>query len=294
MESAPGGTSRSISFLKSQNGQRVTVAAFSIAATLVLALFPGGQAATAVGMIYMFFVPGFAVVRLFFWRNTTAEAKFVLSLGLSILVVIGLGLLLVLTPIGLSSESAIGSLVVFTLAAVVAEATWLKADRPSKKPEKEAPPEPAPEPRGKPDRVVAAMIVTALIVSAVSLGFMVTADYPSRTSFSVTDEFGKVVTNTTRQLSTNQSLVLHIKNGEDGPRDFTVKAYASNITLNNTVVFENKTFTSSLAKGATWDQPVTVYFNYSTVYRINFDLYISEPGQPATFYGQLHIWFNTP
>jgi uncharacterized membrane protein len=294
LESAPGVTSGPISFLKSHNGQRVTIAAFSIAATLVLALLPGGPFAFIFGLPYMFFVPGFTVIRLFFWRGTSLEAKFVLSLGLSILVLIMLALILVLTPIGLAPESAIGSLVVFTLAAVALETTLLKADRPRKGESKEAEPEPEPETHGKPDRVVAAMIVTALVVSAVSLGFIVTADYPVRTSFALTDEDGKVVTNTTRPELTSLTLVFHVKNGEDGQRNFTVNTYASNIYQPGTPVYENKTYSASLAKGAGWDQAVTVYFNYSTVFKINFDLYIQEQGQAAVFYGNLHIWFIAP
>ena len=294
MKSATKGTSGLNSFLMSHNGQRVTIAAFSIAATLVLALLPGGPFAYIFGLPYMFFIPGFTVVRLFFWRGTSIEAKFVLSLGLSILVLIMLAFILVLTPIGLTPESAIGSLVVFTLAAVAVETTLLKADRPRKGEAKEAAPEPAHETQGKPDRVVAAMIVTALVVSAVSLGFIVTADYPVRTSFSLTDEDGKVVTNTTRPEMTNLTLVFHVKNGEDGPRSFTVNTYASNIYQPGTPVYENKTYTATLAKGGEWDQSVTVYFNYSTVFRMNFDLYIQEQGQAALFYGQLHMWFIAP
>lgn len=294
MESAPGVTSGPISFLKSHNGQRATIAAFSIVATLVLTLFPGGPFAYIFGLPYMFFVPGFTVVRLFFWRGTSLEAKFVLSLGLSILVLIALAFILVLTPIGLAPGSSIGSLIVFTLAAVALETTLLKADRPKKGEATVSEPEPSPEAQGKPDRVVAAMIVTALVVSAVSLGFIVTADYPVRTSFSLTDENGKVVTNTTRPEMTNLTLVFHVKNGEDGPRNFTVNTYASNIYLPGTPVYANKTYAATLAKGGQWDQSVTVYFNYSTVFRINFDLYIQEQGHVEVFYGQLHMWFLAP
>jgi len=115
-----------------------------------------------------------------------------------------------------------------------------------------------------------------------------------RTSFSFTDEDGKVVKNTTRQEQTSLTLVFHVKNGENGPRNFTVNTYASNIYLPGTPVFVNKTYSASLAKGGQWDQPVTVYFNYSTVFMINFDLYIQAPGQAAVFYGNLHMWFIAP
>ncbi len=296
LESAPGGTSRAISFLMSHNGQRVSIAAFSVAATLVLALSPGSVAAYAFGLPLLFFVPGFAVVRLFFWKGTSLEAKFVLSLGLSILSVIALAAILVLTPIGLDSNTARGSLAVFALAAVSLETTWLRADR-SKKPDPkdEVVSEPSPEGQGKPDKVVAAMIATALVISVVSLGLIVTADYPSRTSFSLTGDDGKVVTNATRQQGTSLVLVFHVRNGEDGPRSFTVNAYADNIHPEGVPVFDNKSYENdNLAKGGEWSEPVTIYFNQSVIYRINFDLYIEEPGQNPVFYGQLHMWFTAP
>ena len=296
MESAPGGTNKAISFLMSNNGQRVSIAAFSMAATLVLVLLPGSVAAYAFGLPFLFFVPGFAVARLFFWNRTSVEERFVLSLGLSILAVIALAFILVLTPIGLSPGPAIASLLVFSVAAVALETVWLKADRPRKADAKEAPvSQPEPEEPGKPDKVVAAMIGVALVISCISLGLIVTAEYPSRTSFSLTGEDGMVVTNMTRQQDTSLVLVFHVKNGEDGPRNFTVSAFANYIQPAGVHVFDNKSYRcDSLAKGDEWSQPVTVYFNQSLIYRINFDLYMQEPGLDPVFYGQLHMWFIVP
>jgi hypothetical protein len=274
----------------------VSIAAFSVAATLVLVLLPGSVAAYAVGLPFLFFVPGFAVVRLFFWMGTSVEAKFVLSLGLSILAVVALAFVLVLTPIGLAPDTARGSLVVFALSAVVLETAWLNADRSKKADAKDQTlAEPTIEEPGKPDRVVAAMIAAALVISVVSLGLIVTADYPSRTSFSLTDENGKVLTNTTRPQDVPLILVFHVKNGEDGPRNFTVNAYADQVKPPGYHAFDNKSFRyDSLANGEEWSQPVTLYFNQSLVYRMNFDLYIEEPGQDPVFYGQLHMWFIAP
>lgn len=295
MESAPGGTNGAISFLESHNGQRATIAAFSIVATLVLVFFPGGPLAYVMGLPYMFFIPGFALTRMFFWKGTSIEAKFVLSLGLSILAVIFLAFVLVLTPIGLSSASAIGSLVVFALAAVALETVWLKADRKRKGDDKQVVSEPVPEPVAKSDKVVAAMIATALVISGISLGLIVTADYPSRTSFALTDVDGKVVVNTTRVQPGSLDLVLHVKNGEDGPRNFSVFAYADNIKPPGYDAFDNKTYyVTDLARGSEWDQQVTVYFNVSMIYRINFDLYMQTPGSQPVFYGNLHMWFEAP
>lgn|GEM_PF-1492199 len=294
MDSVPKESNGAAAFLTSQNGQRALIAAFSVVATLVLVWLPGTAFAYAFGLPFLFFVPGFALVRLFFWKGTSMEAKFVLSLGLSIIAVIALAFILVLTPIGLASDTSRLSLVVFTLAAVALETFWLRADRARKdEPKTEAPPEPAPEPTAKPDKVVAAMIATALVISGISLGLIVTAEYPSRTSFALTDENGLVVTNTTRDLNTSLVLVFHVKNGEDGARDFTVEAYASNVDPNGTEVFTNMTFEKAgLAKGGEWNQSVTLFFGEASTFRINLDLYIQAPGSAPVFYGQLHMWFK--
>src|SRR4030065_425618 len=118
-----------VRFLETDNGQRLTVCLFSIIATLLLLLFPGGSLALVVGIPFVFFIPGFTVVRLFVWKTTTPEAKFVLSMALSILVVIFLALFLVLTPIGLNSDSTRASLMTFSIAAVALEAFVLPANR---------------------------------------------------------------------------------------------------------------------------------------------------------------------
>jgi uncharacterized membrane protein len=97
---------RLLRFMETHNGQRLAICVYSVLATFVLLLYPGTAVALVFGIPYLFFVPGFALVRLVFWRNTSLEAKFVLSLGLSILVVILLGLVLVLTPIGLKVVAA--------------------------------------------------------------------------------------------------------------------------------------------------------------------------------------------
>jgi len=271
----------------------VLIAAFSVAATIVLVSLPGTALAYAFGLPFLFFIPGYALVRLFFWKGTSLETKFVLSLGLSILAVIALGFVLVMT-IGLFPNTTRGSLAVFALGAVALETLWLNADRAKKDETKpEISPEPAPEPSGKPDKVVAAMIATALVISGISLGLIVTADYPSRTSFAVTDSSGQVVTNTTRAINTTLVLVLHVRNGEDGPRTFTMDAYANNVNPNGTDVFENRSFEmQDLAKGGEWSQSVTLYFNETSIFRINFDLYIQQVGKAPVLYGQLHIWFE--
>jgi len=276
-----------MAFVESHMGQRLVVTAYAVVATVIVAVFPGGPLAFAFGLPLLFFVPGFAVVRLFFWKGTAMETKFVLSLGLSILAVIFLGLFLVLTPIGLDQDTTRGSLVLFTVAAVALETFWLRADRVDEKAEKPAKAkEPAPKPvQAKPDKVVAAMIATALAVSAISLGLIITADYPSRTYFAITDENGLVITNTTRTPGTNITMVVHMKNGEDGPRTFMMVAY-------NESLYGPEWHNKSMAKNELWNVTIVFTLGEPGTYRIDFDLYIQEEGEEAYFYGNLHMWFQ--
>lgn len=271
---------RAVKTLETNNGQRAAVIGFSLLATLVLLAFPGTWAALAFGIPYIFFVPGFAVVRLFFWKDTSLEARFVLSLGLSVLVAIFLGLLLVLTPIGLDSDTTRASLILFTLSAVAAEIFWRPAVASSKPEVPEAEP-------FKVDKVVAAMLGTALVVSAISLGLIVTAEYPSRTYFAMTDEYGSADINTTRLVNHTLTLVVEMHNGEDGPRTFTLNAYGWNTTL-----YGSHWLNFTLDEGDTVNHTFVFELPSTGTWRVDFDLYISGDGVPQYPYGNLHLWFS--
>ena len=286
-ESGTDSLARITGFLETHNGQRLAIAVFSIVAVLVLLVVPGSMLAYIFGLPLIFFIPGFAVVRMFFWKGTTPETKFVLSLGLSILVVIFLGLILTLTPIGLMSSTSRASLIVFTIGAVAVEARWLKADRPArngKEEPKALEPEEAPE---KLDKVVVAMIATALVVSAISLGLIVTAHYPSRTYFAMTDENGSADINTTRISGTDIALMIHMKNGENGPRVFTLIFHNWNSTA-----LGSQNYSKTMQKGDLWNQTVVVHLPKTGVFRLDFDLYIQEAGKDAINYGNLHLWVS--
>ena len=268
-------------FLSTDDGQRITICAFSIVATLVLLAFPGGYLALLFGVPFMFFVPGFVVVRMFFWEKTSLEAKFVLSLGLSVLVIIILGLILVFTPIGLNSDSTRASLIVFSIGGVALE-RFLPVLRVKRSPEPPLPPNYAPL---KLDKVAVAMLATALVVSGISLGLVVTADYPSRTYFAITDDEGMAITNWTWPLGTNLTIVMEMKNGEDGPRTFICQAYGY-----ETDFWGTQTSSRLLQKGEKWTQEV--HFDLAVIghMRFDFDLYIQDGAQPPMFYANLHIW----
>jgi hypothetical protein len=197
--------------------------------------------------------------------------------------VILLGLLLVLTPIGLDSTTTRASLVVFALAAVAIETFWLNAGRGEVKKQ-------VPERLSKPervDKVVVAMLATALVVSAISLGLIVTAKYPSRTYFAVTDENGRVITNTSWFEFTNLTLIVHMKNGEDGARNFTLLT-----TQLASGVYSSHNISRVLHKNEIWNQTVSFNLTPAGIQRLDFDLYIQKGVEPPYHYGNLHIWMS--
>ncbi len=275
---------RFLSFLETDNGQRVAICGFSIIATLALMAFEGELLAYVFGLPYMFFIPGFAVVRLFFWKDTSAEMRFVLSLGLSIIVVIILGLILVLTPIGLDPNTTRASLILFAIGAVALETFYPRKEKGPKP--KEAPKPPVPP--VKIDKVVAAMLAVALVISAISLGLVITAEYPSRTYFAMTGEDGKIVTNVSRLVNTSLVVKIEMMNGEDGPRAFTLVAYGGS----NESERDTQTFIKSLEEGEIWTQTVVFLLNETGDFRVDFDLYIQNEEEPQYLYGNLHLWFD--
>jgi uncharacterized membrane protein len=273
-----------VSFLKTENGQRLSIISFSLVATLVLVLLPGTAAAYVFGLPYLFFIPGFAVVRLFFWKGTSEEAKFVLSLGLSILVLIFLGLFLVLTPIGLTADTTRASLIVFALGAVAFDFLWKRPEVKEKGKAKKKAEDALPK-TVKLDKVVAAMLGTALVVSAISLGLIVTAKYPSRTYFALTDENGSADINTTRTINSTLSLVVHMHNGES-------KQCAFRLVVVNQTFFPTQNYSRLLDKGEDWNQSVNISLVYYGDFTVNFNLYIQPDGGAEYFYGNLHIWVS--
>jgi len=276
-------TARTTRFLRTDDGQRITICVFAILATLVLVAFPGGNFALLFGTPFMFFVPGFVVVRMFFWKDTSLEAKVILSLGLSVLVIILLGLILVFTPIGLNSDSTRASLVMFSIGGVALE-RFVPRLRAKKSGDETLSPNYAPL---KLDKVVVAMLATALVVSGISLGLVVTADYPSRTYFAITDQDGMTITTWTWPVGTNFTVLMEMKNGEDGPRTFICQAYAYESDF-----WETQTASKLLQKGEKWTQEAYFILALTGHQRFDFDLYIQDGTQPPVLYANLHIWIH--
>ncbi len=281
------GLDRLLSFMETHNGQRTAICAYSVLATVILLLYPGTAAALVFGIPYLFFVPGFALVRLVFWRNTSLEAKFVLSLGLSILVVILLGLILVLTPIGLNSDTTRASMILFSLGVVALEVFVWPASRWDEKEEglKERIIDEKPF---KIDKVVAAMLGTALVVSAISLGLIITAEYPSTTYYAMTDESGSADIETTYVVGGNITLVIEMHNGEDGARLFSLQAYG----VDNVTTFDERWFNVTLDEGETTNVTMTFDLNTTGVFRIVFYLHIQEEGREPYVYSEnpVQLW----
>ena len=283
------GLDRLLSFMETHDGQRVAICAYSVLATVVLLLYPGTAAALVFGIPYLFFVPGFALVRLVFWRNTSLEAKFVLSLGLSILVVILLGLMLVLTPIGLNSDTTRASMILFSLGVVALEvlvwpaSRWdVKEEGPKERRIKEEP--------FKIDKVVAAMLGTALVVSAISLGLIITAEYPSTTYYAMTDEFGSANIETTYVVGGNITLVIEIGNGEDGARLFSLQAYGAD----NVTTFGEQWFNVTLDEGEKTNVTMTFDLDTTGIFKIVFYLHIQEEGHEPYVYSEnpVQLWIQ--
>ena len=273
---------RLVAFIETDSGQRISIVAFSVIATLILLAAPGTIFAMIFGMLLMFFIPGFAVTRIFFWKGTSIEEKFALSLGLSIIVVIILALILVLTPISLYSNSTRASLVVFAIGAVALE--MLKNRKGTKDEKTEVQTRVEKTETFKLDKVVAVMIATALVVSGICLALIITAEYPSRTYFALTED-GSANINSTRELGSTITLTIEMHNGEDGTMVFSMESFGSNMS-DEAHVWYNQT----MSEGETCETDVSFVLDQAGIVRLDFNLYIQPTGEDAYLYGNLHIW----
>jgi hypothetical protein len=76
-----------------------------------------------------------------------------------------------------------------------------------------------------------------------------------------------------------------MKNGESGPRNFTLVVYGM-----DTPAFGTQTLTKTMKKGETWNKSVSIPLTDSGYFRLDFDLYIQKSDQPPYLYGNLHLW----
>jgi len=140
------------------------------------------------------------------------------------------------------------------------------------------------------DKVVAAMLGTALVVSAVSLGLIITAEYPSTTYYAMTDESGSANIETTYVVGSNITLVIEMGNGEDGVRLFSLQAYGAD----NVTTFGEQWFNVTLGEGEKTNVTMTFDLDTTGIFRIVFYLHIQEEGHEPYVYSEnpVQLWIQ--
>lgn len=267
----------------------------SILSTLLVVFalaFPDGNALRVIfGLPFLLFLPGYSLVSVLWPKKAEIDVleRIALSLGLSIALVVLVGLGLNYTPWGIALVPILTSLYCLILVLVIM--AWFRRSRIS------------PEERfdlrlgyfidpmnemAYADKVMVIIVVITIIIAGGLLLYI--AMNPPKEQFTelyIFDEDG-TTENYPSVLDVNESasIIIVVKSHEQKETDYTtvitlVPESGTNITLDE--------YHFSLAEGKEWQQPFPFRINESGVYKLVIELFKNEEITPYT---TNHLWLD--
>ncbi|MDH4123914.1 MAG: DUF1616 domain-containing protein, partial [Thermoplasmata archaeon] len=223
------------------------------------------------GMILIFFLPGYAITRLFFTDRVDFDLFMLLSIGLSVIssmiIATGLALAGVLTL-----QSSLSALLGITLIALMADKmrhhTNRKFEVEIKKPRKE-----------DVDPVIAIGIAFGTVLIAIFAYLLVTANPPSTTHIILMSEDGGTDLPANGTVGISLNFTFEVMNGEGRQAEFSVQTFVNGTMMNEVVMMMENEENHTLSLNAT---------PYDSGYQqIMVKVYIDDQ-----YYGELHFWVN--
>lgn len=251
---------------------RIIAGLLSVSAACA-SLFLGNHPITFIlGIILIFFLPGYALTRLLFGRDLKLEIFILLSIGLSVIASMLLALILAATSIGFDLEILLTLLLAIILGALLLDKLRHRENR---KIELEI----LWPKRSEVDPVITTVLVFGLIVAGFFAYYIITAEQPSRTHMIIMsmDEDEHLPMNGT--VNESIEFKLEVMNGEGSPAQFTAEIYV-NDTIADT-------------KAVTLDDMETQVFDLSVIptdpgrQRISVELYID-----GEYYNRVQFFVN--
>lgn len=187
-------------------------------AAVASSLFLGSSPITfALALLLLFFLPGYALTRLFFGRDLKLDMFILISIGTSLLATILIAFALALT-VRLTTESALASLLTLTLGALIFDRLRHPQNRKIEveivRPKKE-----------DIDPIVGTALAFGIIVAAAFAYLIITAEHPSRTHIILmsTDDDDNLPWNGT--VGELIDFRLELMNGDGQIADFRVEIF---------------------------------------------------------------------
>ena len=230
-------------------------------------------------VLFLFFLPGYALSKLIFRRDLEFEVFLLSSIAISVVASILIATGLALSPIRLTQQSVIMSLVGLTIFALLAG--YLRSDENRKYevdiqlPKKE-----------DVDPVIAVAIAFGLVLAGVFAYLIITTQPPSDTHIYLLSQNGddNMPTNATVGSVVNFTVIM--KNGEGRSAIFMVKIFINDELYNATVTSENS-FVASMDDNETVRHDFNIVFTELGRQKVEARVFIDEKS-----YGELHFWVS--
>jgi uncharacterized membrane protein len=232
-------------------------------------------------VIVIFFIPGYALSRLIFGRDLKMDMFILISIGISLLASILIALSLAISPIGLTQESALASLLGVTLLALLLDKI---RHRENARIEIEI----IMPKRSEVDPVLVTVIVFCIIVTGAFAVYILTSEQPTRTHvILMSDELDDNLPNNCT-LGDYVRFKVELMNGEGGAANFRLELFVngteSDFRIGKYIV---DTYTLPLENLQTKLLDVSVSPTDPGEQMIRVDFYIDDE-----YYGELHFWVN--
>lgn len=250
---------------------RLLAGAVAIAAGSSSALLGASPMTFALGLLLLFFLPGYAIARLVFMGRVGLDLFLLLSIGLSVITAMlaatGLALLGILTQ-----DSSIITLVGITLIALMADRVAHHGNRKFEvelsMPKKE-----------DLDPVVATGIAFGIVLILVFSYIILTAKPLSTTYVALLSEDMDLNLPENATVGDEVGFILQLKNGEGRDASFRVEIYV-NETMQTQLVY-------ALENGENGTYPLNATMLVPGYQKIEMKVYIDD-----VYYREVHFWIN--
>lgn len=242
-------------------------------------LLPGNAVTFALMIPFLLFLPGYAVTRLLFNKKLDLDLFILTSIALSVVSSIIIGLILAVTPIGLSQITLLASVTALTFAAFVLDIYRHRENRHFEivvlAPRKE-----------DVDPVIAVAIAFGLVLIGIFSYIIVTTHPPSNTSVNLLSDAGDATMPNHATVGEDVNFTVVMKNGEGRVAEFKVMIYNNSALYNGTESPQNS-YAATLDDRQTVERDFIVSFSVAGEQEVQARVFID-----GEFYGELHFKVN--
>jgi len=250
--------------------------AVTVLSVLSSLLLPETPVAFAFMIPFIFFLPGYAMTRLFFSRGLEMDMFILTSMGLSVVSTVLIAMILSITPIGMSQLTVLIAISGLTFIGFIAD-TWLHRENRRFEidiamPKKE-----------DVDPVIAVSIAFGLVLIGIFSYIIFTTHPPTDTMINLLSENGDIRLPNNATVGSDVNFTVVMKNGEGRGAEFKLMVYNNSALYNGTESADNS-YTVTLEDDETVERDFSLAFSEAGEQDIEARVFID-----GEFYGELHF-----